>query len=98
MVVLGSTHVKRLDDVVSPALLAARKVVKMDVEGYEALVIGGAERFLTEGQPPVAMLIEVSRNQSSFTRHLAKFGYERVESYGNNFLYRQVWAPQKRFP
>ena len=93
MVVLGSTHVKRLDDVVSPALLAARKVVKMDVEGYEALVIGGAERFLTEGQPPVAMLIEVSHNQSSFTRHLAKLGYERLESHGNNFLYRK-----KRFP
>ena len=60
-----------------------------DVEGYEALVIGGAERFLTEGQPPVAMLIEVSGNQIAFTRLMAKFEYQRLETprSGNNILY-----------
>jgi hypothetical protein len=64
-------------------------VVKMDVEGYEALVIGGAERFLTEGQPPVAMLIEVSGNEIAFTHLMAKFEYQRLETprSDNNFLY-----------
>lgn len=52
-------------------------------------MIGGAKRFLSEGRPPVAMLVEVGGNEIAFTRLMTKFEYQRLETprSGNNFLY-----------
>ena len=72
---LGTMHAYTLDSVANahPRLLGSRKVVKMDVEGYEYTIIRAAHNFFTTGQPPVAVYAEVFQLGSNKDAFFAKF-------------------------
>lgn len=56
---LGTSIVRRLDDVASPMLVNARKVMKIDIEGHEYDMLLGAREFLCAPMAPVAIFMEV---------------------------------------
>ena len=60
---LGRSELSRLDDVASPSLFAADKVLKVDIEGHELEMFMGAPRFLSRahGSPPKAVFVEVNQ-------------------------------------
>jgi len=70
-------RMETLDSEASPELLAARKVLKMDVEGHEPEVLKGAATFFTTGRPPVAVVAEVNclAKNSSFFADMRRWGY-----------------------
>lgn len=76
---LGEMRAYRLGDVADEPLLAAKKVVKMDVEGHEYEVLLGAERFFTQGDRPLAVYAEVFQlgaKRAPFFAKLKEWGYE----------------------
>ena len=60
---LGTSIVRRLDDVASPRLVNARKVMKIDIEGHEYEMLLGARKFLCAPMAPVAIFMEVFQFQ-----------------------------------
>jgi FkbM family methyltransferase len=50
---VGSFHIRRLDEVLNEQDIDSVKVVKIDVEGYEAQVFAGAPHFLKQYRPKV---------------------------------------------
>mgnify|MGYP002878530285 CR=1 FL=1 len=56
---LGTSIVRRLDDVASPRLVNARKVMKIDIEGHEYEMLLGARKFLCAPMAPVAIFMEM---------------------------------------
>lgn len=88
---LGRASYARLDDVAWPALLAAEKVVKVDIEGHEYDMLRGATRFLAEGTPPRAWYVEVFQLGDRKAKVVDLFranGYElRSAPAANNYLF-----------
>lgn len=76
---LGEAHLYRLDDVAPQRLIDVEKVMKVDVEAHELEMIQGARRFLTRGNPPKAMVIEVMHLRDPARR--ARF-FQTLEEYG----------------
>jgi FkbM family methyltransferase len=56
---LGSSIVRRLDDVAGRRLMSARKVMKIDIEGHEYEMLLGARKFLCAPMAPVAIFMEM---------------------------------------
>ncbi len=77
---LGTTRAVTLDSIAPTlGLLERRKVVKIDVEGYEANAMRGARHFMTQGIPPIAVHAEVnlmsSRDKADFLKMMSRWGY-----------------------
>jgi FkbM family methyltransferase len=88
----GQIEMARLDDVATQALINTKKVLKIDVEGFEARVVAGARKFLTTGSPPRAIFAEVQFLEASgvyerFKRMLAASGYTCVTPMGDDALF-----------
>ena len=69
----GSVEMRTLDTLVPEWLFRADKIVKLDVEGSEQVVLMGATRLLTDGLPPRALFIEVTLFKGVKRRALYQF-------------------------
>jgi FkbM family methyltransferase len=62
---IHSVPVRRLDDIVAQQEIRSIRLIKIDVEGFEASVFAGAERVLRE-IPPDAILFELNDDAGAF--------------------------------
>jgi FkbM family methyltransferase len=97
---LGESNMYRLDDIVTPALANARKVMKIDIEGHEYEMLSGARTFLCHAHAPKAVYMEVF--QLAYKKKLAvdlltSCGYTLVTSNlaEPNYLF-ELQRPSKR--
>jgi FkbM family methyltransferase len=68
------TQIESMDEVISIYKISGIKMVKIDTEGYEALILKGAEKLLKSSKAPVLCF--------EFSKHTAPFG----DNYMKNML------------
>lgn len=97
---LGTASLRLLDDVASPSLFAAEKVMKVDIEGHEYEMLRGADRFLSQGSPPKALFVEVfqlAAKKPLLDQFLLAKGYSaRPVGGGQNVLYVRAGEHARR--
>jgi FkbM family methyltransferase len=67
-----------LDDILTPDELRRARIIKIDVEGAEAMVLAGMRRILREGRPDLEVMVELAPDRlanlhSSVDHLLAEF-------------------------
>ncbi|QQG40043.1 MAG: FkbM family methyltransferase [Candidatus Aenigmatarchaeota archaeon] len=74
-------RVDRLDSIVQKAGLKAEDVglIKIDVEGLEAIVLEGSANILKRGKPTLVLEIMEDARNRKITAFLSKFGYRCVK-------------------
>ncbi|MEL6959983.1 MAG: FkbM family methyltransferase [Pseudomonadota bacterium] len=83
----GSTPMLSLDDAMEDGDHARVSFIKIDVEGYQAEVLRGADRILRESQPP--LWVEVFQNEKAETDEVLRpYGYKAAKLSNNNYIYQ----------
>ena len=85
----GDIPLFALDDAIDPADLDGLDLIKIDVEGMQMEVLGGAEGILSERRP--ALWIELLARDAAFdvaSSYLERFGYKPTQIGLNDVIFR----------
>jgi FkbM family methyltransferase len=63
--------------------------IKIDVEGFESLVLKGAEKTILESRPVIFMeILNQHKDSSDVFSIMADFGYEQVTQTSENYIFK----------
>ena len=83
------TRIESMDEVISSYKISDIKMIKIDTEGYEALVLKGAEKLLESNKAPV-VCFEYSKHTASFGNNYMKNMLNFISNINNYKIFKLI--------